>query len=87
LTSLHKLLVKTIPPVFTPYATISESVVLGQLSTMADVASETVGWYVWLSELNILPQEYQYIMRVISGFFVGSLSSPTPLSHCPLTRS
>jgi len=38
---------------------------------MVDYASETVGWYVWLSELSILPQEYQYITRVISSFFVG----------------
>ncbi len=39
--------------------------------TMTDYASEAVGWYGWLSELSILPQEYQYIIRVISSFFVS----------------
>ncbi|KAG7286106.1 hypothetical protein NEMBOFW57_008409 [Staphylotrichum longicolle] len=43
---------------------------------MADYASETVGWYVWLSELSILPQEYQYIMRVISSFFITLALTP-----------
>lgn len=52
-----------------------------KLPTMADYASDTVGWYVWLSELSILPQEYQYIMRVISSFFVSYLFSPKPLSY------
>ena len=45
---------------------------------MADYASEVVGWYSWLTELSLLPQEYQYIIRVISGFFVRLLMLPTP---------
>lgn len=38
---------------------------------MTDYASEPVGWYVWITELSLIPQEYQYIIRVISSFFVS----------------
>ena len=55
---------------------------------MADYASEVVGWYSWLTELSLLPQEYQYIIRVISGFFVRLLLLPNPPGpELPLTRS
>jgi len=43
---------------------------------MADYASEVVGWYSWLTELSLLPQEYQYIIRVISGFFITLALTP-----------
>jgi hypothetical protein len=38
---------------------------------MTDYASEAAGWYVWFTELSLIPQEYQYIIRVISSFFVS----------------
>ncbi|KAL2174490.1 uncharacterized protein P884DRAFT_68240 [Thermothelomyces heterothallicus CBS 202.75] len=34
---------------------------------MADPAAS---WYAWLNELRLVPQEYQYIISVISGFFI-----------------
>ncbi|SPQ23175.1 ef3ae08d-3632-41e3-b67d-2e8b74b4fa19 [Thermothielavioides terrestris] len=37
---------------------------------MADYASEVASWFTWLSELSIVPSEYQYIIRIISAFFV-----------------
>jgi hypothetical protein len=42
---------------------------------MTDYATETASWYLWLTELSIIPQEYRYIINVISSFFV---SSPAP---------
>ncbi len=39
----------------------------------SELASEFVGWYSYLTELSLLPQEYQFIIRVISGFFVRLL--------------
>ena len=45
----------------------------------SELASEFVGWYSYLTELSLLPQEYQFIIRVISGFFVSLLL----LTHSP----
>jgi hypothetical protein len=43
---------------------------------MANVVEET-GWYSSIVELNILPVNLHYIIRMISWFFV----SPSPRSH------
>jgi hypothetical protein len=43
---------------------------------MTDYASEPVGWYVWITELSLIPQEYQYIIRVISSFFITLALAP-----------
>jgi hypothetical protein len=40
---------------------------------MTDYASAPTSWYVWLSELSIVPQEYRYIISTISSLFVSSL--------------
>ena len=39
----------------------------------SEIASDILGWYSYLTELSLLPQEYQFIIRVISGFFVRLL--------------
>ena len=38
---------------------------------MTDYATDTAGWYGWLTELSIIPQEYRYIINLISSFFVS----------------
>jgi len=44
------------------------------------MANAISSWYTWLTELRIIPQEYQYITSVISSFFVSLTVNPTP--HC-----
>ncbi|KAK4154340.1 hypothetical protein C8A00DRAFT_32855 [Chaetomidium leptoderma] len=41
---------------------------------MTDSAAN--GWYVWLTELSIIPREYHYITRMISSFFITLALTP-----------
>lgn len=41
---------------------------------MTDYASAPTSWYVWLSELSIIPQEYRYIISTISSLFVSRIA-------------
>jgi hypothetical protein len=43
---------------------------------MTDYASESSNWYVWLTELSIIPQEYRYIISIISSFFITLALTP-----------
>ncbi|KAK4043154.1 hypothetical protein C8A01DRAFT_32796 [Parachaetomium inaequale] len=43
---------------------------------MTDYATETASWYVWLTELSIIPQEYRYIINLISSFFITLALTP-----------
>jgi hypothetical protein len=47
---------------------------------MADYGSAPTSWYVWLSELSIIPQEYRYIISTISSLFVSSFASDVILA-------
>ncbi|KAK3384475.1 hypothetical protein B0T24DRAFT_674227 [Lasiosphaeria ovina] len=42
---------------------------------MADFKDD-IGWYVWFTELSIVPPEYRYILRIISGFFITLALAP-----------
>lgn len=37
---------------------------------MTDV-NDPAGWYIWFTELSIVPPEYRYVLRIISWFFVS----------------
>lgn len=39
---------------------------------MADV-NDPASWYIWFTELSIVPPEYRYILRIISWFFVSRM--------------
>ncbi|KAL2015933.1 hypothetical protein VTK56DRAFT_4523 [Thermocarpiscus australiensis] len=43
---------------------------------MADDTSVTTGWYIWFTELSIVPAEYHYILRMISWFFITLALTP-----------
>ncbi|KAH6843074.1 hypothetical protein B0I37DRAFT_210982 [Chaetomium sp. MPI-CAGE-AT-0009] len=43
---------------------------------MTDYASESSNWYVWLTELSIIPEEYRYIISIISSFFITLALAP-----------
>ncbi|KAL2146758.1 hypothetical protein VTI28DRAFT_2593 [Corynascus sepedonium] len=40
------------------------------------MANAISSWYTWLTELRIIPQEYQYITSVISSFFITLALAP-----------
>ncbi|KAK4234402.1 hypothetical protein C8A03DRAFT_37817 [Achaetomium macrosporum] len=37
---------------------------------MVDYVSDIAGWFAWLTKLSIIPSEYQYVIRMISSFFI-----------------
>ncbi|KAL2161992.1 hypothetical protein VTH06DRAFT_7777 [Thermothelomyces fergusii] len=44
------------------------------------MADSATSWYAWLSEARLVPQEYQYIISVISTFFITLAIIPiTPI--------
>jgi nitrate reductase NapE component len=43
---------------------------------MTDYASEPTSWYLWLTELSIIPQEYRYIISIISSLFLTLALTP-----------
>ncbi|KAK3349330.1 hypothetical protein B0T25DRAFT_239600 [Lasiosphaeria hispida] len=43
---------------------------------ITDTVDQHVSWYVWFTELSIVPDEYRYVLRLISWFFITLALTP-----------